>query len=124
MVGPQLKWFVTDQAWLDPQDLTARGVEVAREPDLGQGRVLARVGATVEDLVLALKLASDEMKEKVFGNVSSRAADQIREELELSPPRKLSEVEAIQDQVVETARRLADEGVIQLESGEGGDVLV
>lgn len=77
-----------------------------------------------EDLVLALKLANDEMKEKVFGNVSSRAADQIREELELSPPRKLSEVEAIQDQVVETARRLADEGVLQLESGEGGDVLV
>lgn len=77
-----------------------------------------------EDLVMALKLANDEMKEKVFGNVSSRAADQIREELELSPPRKLSEVEAIQDQVVETARRLADEGALQLEMGEGGDVLV
>lgn len=86
-------------------------------------QVLLREVAT-EDLVVALKAADDEMKEKVFGNISSRAAEQIREELELAAPRKLSEVEAVQDQIVEIARRLADEGGIQLEVGESNDVLV
>ena len=86
-------------------------------------QVLLREVAT-EDLVVALKTASDEMKEKIFDNVSSRAAEQIREELELAAPRKLSEVEAIQDQIVEIARRLADEGAIQLDIGESSDVLV
>ena len=64
------------------------------------------------------------MKEKVFSNVSKRAADQMREEMELIGPRKLSDVEEVQDQIVEVARRLADEGKIRLEVGDTGDVLV
>ncbi|MCP4039201.1 MAG: flagellar motor switch protein FliG [bacterium] len=74
-----------------------------------------------EDLVVALKTASDEMKEQVFSNVSSRAADQIREESELLPPMKLSEIEKIQQGVVDIARRLEEEGVLTIDAGGGGD---
>lgn len=74
-----------------------------------------------EDLVIALKTASDEMKEQVFSNVSSRAADQIREESELLPPMKLSEIEAIQVGIVDIARRLEEEGTLTIDAGGGGD---
>jgi flagellar motor switch protein FliG len=74
-----------------------------------------------DDLVIALKTASEEMKEKLFSNVSSRAGDHIREEMELLGPMKLSEVEAIQRQIVDVARRLEDEGKLTIGAG-GGDV--
>lgn len=74
-----------------------------------------------EDLVIALKTASEDMKEQVFGNVSSRAADQIREESELLPPMKLSEIEAIQMTIVDVARRLEEEGTLTIDAGGGGD---
>ena len=74
-----------------------------------------------EDLVIALKTASDEMREKVFSNVSSRAADQIKEESELLPPMRLSEIEQIQRQIVDIARRLEEEGVVSIDTGGGGD---
>lgn len=74
-----------------------------------------------EDLVIALKTASDEMKEKVFSNVSSRAADQIKEESELLPPMRLSEIEQVQRTVVDLARRLEEEGVVSIDTGGGGD---
>ena len=74
-----------------------------------------------EDLVIALKTASDEMKEKVFSNVSSRAADQIKEESELLPPMRLSEIEQVQRQIVDVARRLEEEGIVTIDSGGGGD---
>ena len=74
-----------------------------------------------EDLVVALKTASDAMKEKVFSNVSSRAAAQIREESELLPPMRLSEIENVQRQIVDVARRLEEEGTLSIETGGGGD---
>lgn len=78
-----------------------------------------------EDLVIALKTASAEMKQMVFSNVSSRAADQIKEESELLPPMRLSEIEQVQRQVVDVARRLEEEGVLTIDTGGGGeDVLV
>lgn len=78
----------------------------------------------IEDLVVALKTANEEMKEKVFSNVSSRAADQIKEEQELLGPMKLSDIEKVQMQIVEIARRLEEEGRITLDVGGGDDVLV
>lgn len=74
-----------------------------------------------EDLVIALKTASDVMKEKVFSNVSSRAADQIREESDLLPPMRLSEIETVQRQIVDIARRLAEEGTLSIDMGGGSD---
>lgn len=77
-----------------------------------------------EQLVLALKTASEKMKEKFFANISSRAADLIKEELEVMGPVKLSDVEAAQQEIVKIARRLADEGKIMLAGKGGAEALV
>ena len=79
---------------------------------------------STEDLAVALKAGSDEMRDKVFENVSSRAADQIREEIDLLGPMKLSDVEQVQDQVVEVARRLEEEGHLSIDIGGSDDALV
>lgn len=78
----------------------------------------------VEDLVIALKTASEQMREKIFSNVSSRAAEQLREEGELVGAMKLSEVERVQQGIVEVARRLEADGKLTIEVGGGDDVLV
>lgn len=72
-----------------------------------------------DQLVLALKTASDEIKEKFFGNISIRAAELIKEELEVMGPVKLSDVEAAQQAIVKVARRLEEEGKLVL-AGKGG----
>jgi flagellar motor switch protein FliG len=77
-----------------------------------------------QTLAVALKAASDEMRAKVNQNLSSRAAEQIQEEIELLGPMRLSEVERNQEEIVEIARRLEVEGRLTLDSGGGEDVLV
>ncbi len=72
-----------------------------------------------ESLIIALKGASPEIREKVFKNMSSRAAETLREDLESRGPVKLSEVEGEQKELLKIVRRLADEGQIVL--GGGGD---
>jgi flagellar motor switch protein FliG len=72
-----------------------------------------------ESLVIALKGASPELREKVFRNMSTRAAETLKEDLESRGPVRLSEVEAEQKEMLKTVRRLADEGQIVL--GGGGD---
>jgi flagellar motor switch protein FliG len=72
-----------------------------------------------ESLIIALKGASPEIREKVFKNMSSRAAETLREDLESRGPVKLSEVEAEQKELLKIVRRLADEG--QIVMGGGGD---
>ena len=72
-----------------------------------------------ESLIIALKGASPEIRDKVFKNMSSRAAETLREDLESRGPVKLSEVEAEQKELLKIVRRLADEGQIVL--GGGGD---
>ena len=76
-----------------------------------------------ESLVIALKGASPELREKVFKNMSTRAAETLREDLESRGPVRLSEVEAEQKEMLKTVRRLADEGQIVL-SGGGDDEFV
>lgn len=73
-----------------------------------------------ETLIIALKGTTAEMREKIFKNMSSRAAEMMREDLESKGPVKLSEVEAQQKQMLQIVRRLADEGQIML-GGKGGD---
>ncbi len=72
-----------------------------------------------ETLVVALKGASPELKEKILANMSSRAAESMREDLESRGPMRLSEVEAQQKEVLKIVRRLVDEGQVVL--GGGGD---
>jgi flagellar motor switch protein FliG len=74
-------------------------------------------------LVLALKAASPELREKVFRNMSSRAAETLKEDLESRGPVKLSEVEAEQKEMLKIVRRLVDEGQIVL-AGGGDEQLV
>lgn len=73
-----------------------------------------------ETLIIALKGTTAEMKEKIFKNMSSRAAEMMREDLESKGPVKLSEVEAQQKQMLQIVRRLGDEGQIMI-GGKGGD---
>ena len=70
-----------------------------------------------DSLVMALKGASPELKEKVFKNMSQRAAETLREDLESKGPVKLSDVEAEQKEILKSVRRLAEEGQITLGSG-------
>jgi len=72
-----------------------------------------------EQLVLALKGADPEMRDKVFSNMSSRAAETLREDLDSKGPVRMSDVDAEQKAILKIARRLADEGEIML--GGGGD---
>ena len=72
-----------------------------------------------DTLSVALKGAQPELKEKFLANMSSRAAETLREDLESRGPMRLSEVEAQQKEILKTVRRLADEGTIVI--GGGGD---
>jgi flagellar motor switch protein FliG len=77
-----------------------------------------------DSLILALKGASPELRDKVFKNMSQRAAEMLKEDLESKGPVRLSEVEAEQKEILKIARRLADEGQIQLGGGGDGDQMV
>jgi flagellar motor switch protein FliG len=76
-----------------------------------------------ESLVIALKGATPEMREKVFRNMSTRAAETLREDLESRGPVRVSEVEAEQKEMLKVVRRLADEGQIVLSGGGDDDFL-
>jgi flagellar motor switch protein FliG len=77
-----------------------------------------------DELMLALRTTSEELKGKIFSNVSQRAAQMIREDLEVMGPVKLKDVEQAQLNIIKTARRLAEEGKIVLGGKGGEDVLV
>jgi len=76
-----------------------------------------------DSLVLALKGASEPLREKIFKNMSQRAAEMLREDLESKGPVRLSEVEAEQKEILKIVRRLADEGQIVL-GGAGGEQMI
>src|SRR6516225_600370 len=68
---------------------------------------------------LALKGASEELKSKILGNLSQRAASMLQEEMQYLGPVRVSDVEAAQQQIVDTVRRLEDAGEIVVNAGEG-----
>ena len=72
------------------------------------------------DLCLALKTASEELKSKIFTNMSSRAAEAVRDDMEFMGPVRMSDVEAAQQRIVDIVRRLEDAGEIII-SGRGGE---
>ena len=76
-----------------------------------------------ESLIIALKGASQELRDKIFKNMSQRAAEMMREDLESKGPVRLSEVETQQKEILQIVRRLADEGQIVL-GGKGEDSYV
>ena len=76
-----------------------------------------------ESLIVALKGASEELRDKILKNMSQRAAEMLREDLESKGPVKLSEVEAEQKEILKIVRRLADEGQVTI-GGKGDEAYV
>ena len=77
-----------------------------------------------DKLTVAMKTAPEEIKEKIFKNISKRAADLLREDLQAMPPVRLSDVESAQGEIVNVAKRLESEGKIVISRGGGEDALV
>jgi len=75
-----------------------------------------------DSLITALKGAKEELRSKIFKNMSQRAAEVLREDLESKGPVRVSEVEAEQKKILKTLRQLADDGRVAL--GGGGDGFV
>jgi flagellar motor switch protein FliG len=77
-----------------------------------------------QDLALALKAASDELKMKFFTNMSSRASEMLQEELEIMGPVRLREVETAQQKIIQLAKRLESEGQLVLAGKSSEDVFI
>jgi flagellar motor switch protein FliG len=89
--------------------------------DRGMQELLRAVQS--DQLLLAMKGADDALKEKIFKNMSQRAAEMLKDDLESRGPVKLSEVEGAQKEILAVARKLADAGTIAL-GGKGGEEYV
>jgi flagellar motor switch protein FliG len=76
-----------------------------------------------EALIVALKGASETLREKIFKNMSQRAAEMLRDDLDAKGPVRISEVENEQKEILKIVRRMADEGQLVLGS-KGGDAFV
>lgn len=111
---------VDDDLGEEIQDLMFVFANLSDVDDRGIQTILREISTDV--LLIALKGADTEMQEKVFKNMSKRAAELLRDDLEASPPVKLSDVENAQKEVLSVARRLADEGEIVL--GGGGEEMI
>jgi flagellar motor switch protein FliG len=89
--------------------------------DKDMQKILAEVDKA--DLALSLKAAPPELTEKLLGNLSTRARDNITEEIEMLGPRPLSDVEEAQKRILQQVRQMADKGEIRIQRG-GGEVMV
>jgi flagellar motor switch protein FliG len=92
--------------------------DIRKVNDKGIQAVLKEVDNS--ELSLALKTASEELKNKIFKNMSERAAQLIREDMEYMGPVRVSDVEAAQQRIVDIVRRLEEAGDVVIE-GKGGD---
>jgi flagellar motor switch protein FliG len=89
-------------------------------------RSIQRIIRDIEnaDLQLALKVASEEVREAIFKNMSKRMAETFREEMEFMGPVRLRDVEEAQTRIVATIRRLEESGEIIIARGGGDDIIV
>lgn len=95
--------------------------DLMRVDDRGIQAVLKEVQS--ESLLVALKGATEELREKIFRNMSSRAAEMLREDLASRGPVRVAEVEAEQKTILQVVRRLSDEGQIAMSGGGDGQFL-
>ncbi len=103
------------------QDLMFVFEDLKNVDDRGIQAMLREVSSEV--LILALKGSDEELKEKIFKNMSKRAAELLRDDLESKGPVRVSEVEGAQKEILLIARRMADSGEIQL-GGGGGEAMI
>lgn len=89
-------------------------------------RSIQRIIRDVEntDLQLALKVASEEVRDAIFRNMSKRMSDTFKEEMEFMGPVRLRDVEEAQTRIVATIRRLEEAGEIIIARGGGDDIIV
>ncbi|MBM3204178.1 flagellar motor switch protein FliG, partial [Candidatus Woesearchaeota archaeon] len=106
--NPDLSQSIQDKMFVfeDIADIDDRGVQT----------LLREIGN--DTLLLALRSADDSFKEKIFSNMSRRAAEMLRDDLEAAAPARLSDVETAQKEILGVARRLADSGEITLGGGD------
>jgi flagellar motor switch protein FliG len=111
---PEVAEFVRNQMFVfeDTQKLTDREIQL----------MLREVEQ--KDIVIALKAASDEVKEKLLGNMPERMRSFIEEEMDFSGPMRLSEVEEVQLRIVQKIRQLEDQGQVQIIRGSADDTFV
>lgn len=128
MMGSSVEASVLDYIREADADLAQRIMDnmftfddLSKVDDKGIQAMLKEVQS--ESLVVALKGASAELREKIFKNMSTRAAEGLREDLETRGPVRLSEVESEQKEMLKIVRRLVDEGQIVLVGG-GDDQFV
>ena len=124
MLGATLETSVLDYIRANDNDLAQKILDnmftfddLERLDDRGVQSLLKEVQS--ESLVIALKGATPELREKIFKNMSTRAAETLREDMESRGPVRVAEVEAEQKELLKVVRRLSDEGVIMI--GGGGD---
>ena len=103
------------------QDLMFVFGDLLEADDRGMQELLREVPG--DKLIIALKGADETLKQKIFKNMSRRAAQMMKDDLEAKGPVRLSEVEAAQREILVTARRMSDEGKLQL-GGKGGEEYV
>lgn len=103
------------------QDLIFTFADLVEVEDRGMQELLRQVPS--DQLLLALKAADDTLKEKIFKNMSQRAAEVLKDDLQAKGPVRLSDVESAQKEILGVARRLADAGTIAL-GGKGGEAYV
>ncbi len=96
--------------------------DLAGVEDRGLQELLKEIAK--EDLVLALRGAGEAVKEVIFHNMSGRAAEMLKDDIESGGPVKLSEVERAQRNILQVARKLEDEGRITLGGKNGQETLV
>ncbi|HSB95525.1 MAG TPA: flagellar motor switch protein FliG [Spongiibacteraceae bacterium] len=103
------------------QDLMFVFEDLKNVDDRGIQAMLREVSSEV--LILALKGSDEELKEKIFKNMSKRAAELLRDDLESKGPVRVSDVEGAQKEILQIARRMADSGEITL-GGGGGEAMI
>jgi flagellar motor switch protein FliG len=96
--------------------------DLVKIDDKGMGLILKEVSNEI--LLKALKSAPEQIKDKIFKNMSKRGAEMIKADLETMGPVRISDVEGAQQQLVAIARRLEEEGKVFIERGGDGDGLV
>ncbi|HUH66057.1 MAG TPA: flagellar motor switch protein FliG [Syntrophales bacterium] len=79
---------------------------------------------STEDLGRALKIVDEEMRGVVYRNMSKRGAEMLKEDIEMMPPIRLSEIEKSQRIIIDATKKLEGEGKIVIMRGEGGDQFV
>jgi flagellar motor switch protein FliG len=77
-----------------------------------------------EDLGRAIKVLESDMREKIYKNMSKRAAEMLMEDIELMPPTRVSEIEMSQRTIIDVTKRLASEGRITIMRGGEEDEFI